>query len=401
MKKFFGPGLLFAASAIGVSHLVQSTKAGAEYGWIFAVVILVANVIKFPFFEFGTRYADGTGTSLIQGYYKMGKWALWLYAIATVATMFTVTGAVSLVMSGLFANLIGETWPIQYITIVVFILCFIWLSLGKYAFLDKSIKVITALLAISTFAAFSIAMKQNGAHFEFEIPDFSSHANVVFTMALIGWMPTALDLSVWNSLWTVESKKGSGASKSWKGVLMDFHFGYWFSALAALLFLGLGAMLMRDKGISFPDNAVGFTSVLIQIYTDTLGSEFRFIIVLSAAAAMFSTTLSVFDGYGRTTLELSKLLFKSKGIGYWGAVLIVAIGGWILVTLFKSSMTDLVQFAMITSFVVSPVVAYLNYKLVLSDEFPDSHKPGFVMKIWAWVGMASILVMTLFFFLYL
>ena len=27
-----GPGLLFAGAAIGVSHLVQSTRAGADFG---------------------------------------------------------------------------------------------------------------------------------------------------------------------------------------------------------------------------------------------------------------------------------------------------------------------------------------------------------------------------------
>ncbi len=29
-RKTFGPGILFACTAIGVSHLVQSTRAGAE-----------------------------------------------------------------------------------------------------------------------------------------------------------------------------------------------------------------------------------------------------------------------------------------------------------------------------------------------------------------------------------
>ena len=37
MRKGFlqtlGPGLLFAGAAIGVSHLVQSTKAGADFGF--------------------------------------------------------------------------------------------------------------------------------------------------------------------------------------------------------------------------------------------------------------------------------------------------------------------------------------------------------------------------------
>ena len=31
--KSLGPGLLFAGAAIGVSHLVQSTRAGADFGF--------------------------------------------------------------------------------------------------------------------------------------------------------------------------------------------------------------------------------------------------------------------------------------------------------------------------------------------------------------------------------
>ena len=31
--KRLGPGLLFAGAAIGVSHLVQSTRAGADFGF--------------------------------------------------------------------------------------------------------------------------------------------------------------------------------------------------------------------------------------------------------------------------------------------------------------------------------------------------------------------------------
>ncbi|NVK27203.1 MAG: divalent metal cation transporter, partial [Flavobacteriia bacterium] len=81
MRKYLGPGILFAATAIGVSHLVQSTRAGADYGWSFLWIILIANVLKFPFFEFGTRYANATGESLIEGYKKLGTWAVVLYAL--------------------------------------------------------------------------------------------------------------------------------------------------------------------------------------------------------------------------------------------------------------------------------------------------------------------------------
>src|SRR5680860_1664183 len=78
--KNLGPGLLFASMAIGTSHLVLSTKAGAQYGWIMVIPIILANVFKYPFFEFGVRYTNVTEKTLIEGYLNRGKGYLWFYA---------------------------------------------------------------------------------------------------------------------------------------------------------------------------------------------------------------------------------------------------------------------------------------------------------------------------------
>jgi len=48
-----GPGLLYAGAAIGVSHLVQSTRAGAMYGFAVVWAVVLANVMKYPFFNLG------------------------------------------------------------------------------------------------------------------------------------------------------------------------------------------------------------------------------------------------------------------------------------------------------------------------------------------------------------
>ncbi|MCH1385109.1 MAG: divalent metal cation transporter, partial [Flavobacteriaceae bacterium] len=71
--KKLGPGLLFAGAAIGVSHLVQSTRAGADYGLGLLWVLLLVNFFKYPFFQFGPRYALATGESLLAGYAKLGR----------------------------------------------------------------------------------------------------------------------------------------------------------------------------------------------------------------------------------------------------------------------------------------------------------------------------------------
>jgi len=83
LLQLLGPGLLFASMAIGTSHLVLSTKGGAQYGWVMVIPIVLANVLKYPFFEFGIRYTHITEKTLIQGYLNLGRRYLWTYAIVT------------------------------------------------------------------------------------------------------------------------------------------------------------------------------------------------------------------------------------------------------------------------------------------------------------------------------
>ncbi len=63
--KNLGPGLLFAGAAIGVSHLVQSTRAGADFGFGLIWALILIHIVKYPFFQFGPRYATATGESLL------------------------------------------------------------------------------------------------------------------------------------------------------------------------------------------------------------------------------------------------------------------------------------------------------------------------------------------------
>ena len=55
LLKAIGPGLLWAGAAIGVSHIVQSTRAGAGFGFALIWVIIFANLLKYPLFEFALR----------------------------------------------------------------------------------------------------------------------------------------------------------------------------------------------------------------------------------------------------------------------------------------------------------------------------------------------------------
>ena len=102
--KTFGPGIMFAGTCIGGSHLVQSTKAGAFYGYGLAIMIIASNVFKYPFFEFASRYTNATGDSILEGYLKLGKWVLAFYGLITFFSMFIISAAIGTVTAGLASN---------------------------------------------------------------------------------------------------------------------------------------------------------------------------------------------------------------------------------------------------------------------------------------------------------
>ena len=157
MGQALGPGLLFAAAAVGVSHLVQSSRAGAVYGFSLVGVVLLANIIKYPAFRFGPQYAAATGTSLLEGYRRQGKWALVLYSFLTVATMFTIQAAVTVVTAGLAIATLGLSVGPLVVSFGIIVVCAILLTAGKYRLLDRVTKVLVAVLTGATLTATALA----------------------------------------------------------------------------------------------------------------------------------------------------------------------------------------------------------------------------------------------------
>jgi Mn2+/Fe2+ NRAMP family transporter len=241
----FGPGLLWAAAAIGVSHLVQSTRAGADAGFALWWVILLALVLKYPFFEYGPRYAAATGESLVEGYLRVGKWALWLYVAITVATAAIVEIAIVLFTAFLFRNVFGITWSPTVVAALVIAACAGILMIGRFRGLDLAVKLVVALLSVSTLIAAIVALPRTDSATLAPWPVGGGDAvSFAFLLALMGWMPSAIDISVWSSLWTLAKDRSAGSRASVRHALLDFRIGYLGTGVLAFAFVVLGAGVM-------------------------------------------------------------------------------------------------------------------------------------------------------------
>ncbi|MCB9187936.1 MAG: Nramp family divalent metal transporter [Flavobacteriales bacterium] len=396
LLKTLGPGILFASTAIGVSHLVQSTQAGANYGFSLLWAVIIANVLKYPFFEYGSRYANATGTSIIEGYKKLGKPFIWGYFIITIGSMFFVSAAVGKVTTGFMQNLFGISSTYTAMTII-FLICGAILISGRYKVLDGLIKIIGGVLLISTLFAFIMTLIHGrvGTKGLFEMNWFPEGDNVIFLIALMGWMPTAVDLSAWNSLWTVERIKQTGYRPKLKETLLDFRIGYWISAALSICFVTLGAFLMYGTDQKFSPSMAGFANEVINLYTTTIGEWSYLIIAAAAFSIMFGTCIAIFDGYGRSLAKVSSLIFNTKSVlekegrNYQIGVAITVVGSFLVIALFENNADGfkfLVNFAQTLSFVLAPFIAWANFKLVSKSQIGES-SPGAIMRVISITGI--------------
>jgi Mn2+ and Fe2+ transporters of the NRAMP family len=68
LRQSLGPGILLAGACIGGSHLMSSTTAGARFGFALVGLILLTNLLKYPFLLVGSRFTAATGQSLLEGF---------------------------------------------------------------------------------------------------------------------------------------------------------------------------------------------------------------------------------------------------------------------------------------------------------------------------------------------
>jgi len=384
--KKLGPGLLFAGAAIGVSHLVQSTKAGAEFGFGLIWALILCNFFKYPFFLFGTKYAHATGETLLDGYKKIGDYVLIIYLILSFVTIFTIQAAVTIVTAGLAIELFGFSTDITIWAIIIILGCLLLLLIGKYSLLDNLIKIIILVLGICTVLAVFYAKINSDMIIDINQIIPSNFEGIIFLVAFMGWMPAPLDVSIWQSIWTKE-KISINKTIDYKTALYDFNIGYITTVILGICFISLGAFVMYNSGEKFSDQGGEFAGQLIDLYTSSIGENMFLIIAIAAFTTMFSTTITCLDASPRAMDKSFELLGFRKLSGYNFWLVILSAGTILIFIFFMSEMGSLVKIATILSFITAPIYAILNYTLITSKFMPSNFHLSIKMKVYSIIGI--------------
>lgn len=401
--KIFGPGILMATAAIGGSHLVSSTQAGALFGWSLAIFILLINFFKYPFFLANVQYTMATKKSLIEGYASLGNSWLWLFTILAVIAAVVNTAAVSMFAASLLGYFIPIKLTINILSFIIIFACILILIAGKYNLLNNVSKIIMITLSIATVVAVVMAVTKDvnsALADDFISPSAWTIASLGFIVILTGWMPAPIEISSIGSIWLKNQIKQTNINA--KNALLDFNVGFIVTAILALFFLALGALVLHGSAYEFKDG-IAFSHQLVSMYTSVIGDWSRLLIAFIAFACMFGTSITVIDGYGRAVAEAFSLIRKNRSasnrsVAIW--TIFISIIGFLIIIYFASSMRTMLDFAMILSFTTTPIFAFLNYKLVRSTKLPKELQNGIFLNILSICGLIFLFGFLILFIIY-
>ncbi|OIN27456.1 hypothetical protein AWH66_2012220 [Vibrio barjaei] len=399
-----GPGILMASAAVGGSHLVASTQAGALYGWQLAGLILLVNLFKYPFIYAGTQFTASSGKSLVEGYFELGRRHLLMFFIFMLISSFINTAALMMFS----ASLLEYFFPfaaskVQLFLGVLIVTCIVLIT-GKYKALDFLSKMTMLILTLTTVFAVTLAFQKYSLSSSVVMRDSPWTIGAIgFLIITMGWMPAPIEISTLTSMWL--KKKVQHQDVEPHTIKTDFHVGYISTIVLALVFLSLGALVFKGSEDQMIQGSVGFTHQLVNLYSSVTGDWSKYIIALIAFLCIYGSAITILDGYGRVLSESFSLLVSAKSDDYstyyifW--ILFVSTGAGVIVVTSIGSLKDMLHFTMIAAFLMTPVFAWLNYRVLNSTELNSTFRVTYGLNLLTKLGFIYLVGFCLLFVMWL
>jgi len=386
-----GPGMMLAAASVGVSHLVFSTQAGANYGlsliWFVALVVL----LKYPAFRFAVQYAGVTGMSLVDGYAKISKLAVAWLLIGFVVDMFIATSAVAMLTAGLIISIFDLQLPGPQVAVTLTVVTALVLANGHYSKAEGIVKVLVLAFSVLTVVTMLFALPLLGDQGRAVFAELSPDRSLaVFMIAVAGWMPIPTNAAVLVAEWVREKGIATRGEFGARPALFDFHVSYALALVIAVCFVIMGTATLFETGRAVPREAAAFATELFGVFTALIGDFMYPIIVSTALAVMWSTQVALMDAMPRVMDRLTAVIGKRPDDAprrYSWFLVAQVVGVSIILLFMLQSFSTFIVLATSMGFITAPAIGYYNYVAVTSRDVPEEDRPTQGMIAWNWVAI--------------
>jgi Mn2+/Fe2+ NRAMP family transporter len=285
----FGPGLLLAATGIGVGDMVSSTIAGAEYGLTLVWALVFGVIIKFAITEGAARWQLATGVTLIEGWRdalpRVAVAAFFLYFIIwSYFVSSALVTASALVPAAIMPSVPLAVWGFIHAVAAVTMVWF-----GRYERFLSVIKWFVGLKFVAIIASVVLIVVWSGADWS----GFGARSpfSVAYTLSLIGGVGGTVTLLSYGYWMREAGWSGPGRLPSARSDLtMSF----------SLVFIFCFSMIFLATQINWQGQILDEGPRLCLLLADRIGREIgpigRAVFLLGFWGAAFSSVLGVYHG---------------------------------------------------------------------------------------------------------
>ncbi|WP_085524231.1 Nramp family divalent metal transporter [Tuberibacillus sp. Marseille-P3662] len=287
--KRVGPGFVTAATGVGTGDLVAALVAGAAFGTTLVWALIIGAILKFFLTEGMGRWHLATGKTILEGWRSLGRWALGYFGIYTIIWGFSygaaATSTCALMMTTMFPILPLWAWAVIH-AIVGFIL--VWM--GRYGVFERVMMVLIGVMFITVVGSAVMLLPDLGTILSGLAPRMGD-GSFLLVMGLLGGVGGTITMASYG--YWLKEKQWQG--KSWVSMMrVDASVAYTVTAIFTLSLLIVGAEFLYGTGIEI--NGEEGLVTLSTMFNDQFGSFAKWLFLIGAWSAAFSSLLGVWNG---------------------------------------------------------------------------------------------------------
>ncbi|ASN04135.1 Nramp family divalent metal transporter [Virgibacillus necropolis] len=303
--KTIGPGFVTAATGVGTGDLIAALVAGAAFGTTLGWAILVGAIFKFYFTEGMGRFQLATGKTILEGWHSLGKWATGYFGVYSILWGFSY-GAAAMSTSAIMMVTMFPIMPLWAWAIIHGLAGMALVLTGRYKLFEKVMTVMIGIMFVTVVGSAIILVPDIGNVISGFVPR-TGDSSMLLVLGLLGGVGGTITMASYG--YWIREKQWEG--RSWVPMMrMDTATGYIITAIFTLSLLIVGAEFLYGTGIEIGGEEGLVT--LSSLFSEEFGSVARWMFLIGAWSAAFSSLLGVWNGVPYLFADFVRLMRKKE-----------------------------------------------------------------------------------------
>jgi Mn2+/Fe2+ NRAMP family transporter len=300
-----GPGLLAAATGVGAGDLVATMIAGAEFGTVLLWAAIVGAVLKLALAEGVGRWHLASGSTLLDGWRRLGYWATGFFGVYIVIWGFAY-GATAMSAVGLPLNALFPVLEVRYWAMISGVLGLVLVWAQRYAAFEKLMVVLVGVMFVSVIITAALVGANIGELANGLVPRLPE-GSIIYVLGLIGGVGGTITLGAYGYWMLGKGWRGTG----WLSMMrLDNAIGYVLTGIFVV------AMLVVGSGILFGEDITSGDSGLLTL-GERLGAQYgewsRIVFLIGFFAVSATSLLGVWNGVSLLFADWTRIIRLPHG----------------------------------------------------------------------------------------